>query len=85
VILSFKANFACRIAVQLSPHDPEIAFNLAAVLEACKSVQPGRLYQLTSIECLGGQLEESLKYYSSSKDNGVERAAVHIRNVCNAM
>ncbi|KAF8603773.1 TPR-like protein [Ceratobasidium sp. AG-I] len=52
-----------RIAVELSPHDAEITFNLAAVLEAC------------------GQLEESLKYYTLSKDNGVERAAVHIRNV----
>ena len=29
----------------------------------------------------GGQLEESLKYYTLSRDNGVERAAVHIRNV----
>ncbi|KAG8718449.1 hypothetical protein FRC08_005255 [Ceratobasidium sp. 394] len=52
-----------RIAVQLSPQDPEIAFNLAAVLEAC------------------GQLEESLKYYTLSQENGVERAAIHIRNV----
>ncbi|KAG9124621.1 hypothetical protein FRC07_010917 [Ceratobasidium sp. 392] len=51
------------IAVQLSPQDPEIAFNLAAVLEAC------------------GQLEEALRYYTSSKENGVERASVHIRNV----
>ncbi|CAE7225375.1 unnamed protein product [Rhizoctonia solani] len=52
-----------RIAVELAPHDPEIAFNLAAVLEAC------------------GELDESLKYYTISKDHGVERAAVHIRNV----
>ncbi|QRW17057.1 hypothetical protein RhiXN_05059 [Rhizoctonia solani] len=52
-----------RIAVELAPQDPEIAFNLAAVLEAC------------------GELDESLKYYTISKDNGVERAAVHVRNV----
>ncbi|KAH7335335.1 TPR-like protein [Rhizoctonia solani] len=52
-----------RIAVELAPQDPEIAFNLAAVLEAC------------------GELDESLKYYTISKDHGVERAAVHIRNV----
>ncbi|CAE6463039.1 unnamed protein product [Rhizoctonia solani] len=52
-----------RIAVELAPQDPEIAFNLAAVLEAC------------------GELDESLKYYTISKDHGVERAAVHARNV----
>ncbi|KAB5594940.1 hypothetical protein CTheo_1573 [Ceratobasidium theobromae] len=52
-----------RIAVELAPQDPEIAFNLAAVLEAC------------------GELDESLRYYTMSKDHGVERAAIHIRNV----
>ncbi|KAH7922588.1 hypothetical protein BV22DRAFT_1131298 [Leucogyrophana mollusca] len=51
------------IAASLSPEDPEIAFNLAAVLEAT------------------GQLEEALKQYKRSKENGVERAAMHIRNV----
>jgi len=50
-------------AATLSPEDPEIAFNLAAVLEAC------------------GRLEEALTQYKRSKDFGVERAAMHIRNV----
>jgi len=52
-----------HIASSLAPEDPEIAFNLAAVLEAC------------------GRLEDALTYYKRSKDFGVERAAVHIRNV----
>ncbi|KIJ62051.1 hypothetical protein HYDPIDRAFT_176787 [Hydnomerulius pinastri MD-312] len=52
-----------HIAASLSPEDPEIAFNLAAVLEAT------------------GQLEEALKQYKRSKEYGVERAAMHIRNV----
>ncbi|OJA19231.1 hypothetical protein AZE42_08638 [Rhizopogon vesiculosus] len=51
------------IAASLSPEDPEIAFNLAAVLEAT------------------GQLEEALKQYKRSNEYGVERAAMHIRNV----
>ncbi|TDL23669.1 TPR-like protein [Rickenella mellea] len=50
-------------AATLSPEDPEIAFNLAAVLEA------------------SGRLEEALTHYKKSKEFGVERAAVHIRNV----
>ncbi|KAI0727462.1 TPR-like protein [Fomitopsis betulina] len=52
-----------HVAASLQPEDPEIAFNLAAVLEAC------------------GRLEESLVHYKRSKDYGVERAAMHIRNV----
>jgi len=52
-----------HIASSLAPEDPEIAFNLAAVLEAC------------------GRLEDALTYYKRSKKFGVERAAVHIRNV----
>jgi len=52
-----------HVATSLSPEDPEIAFNLAAVLEAC------------------GRLEEALEQYKRSKDYGVERAAMHIRNV----
>jgi len=51
------------IAASLSPEDPEIAFNLAAVLEAT------------------GRLEEALVQYKRSKEYGVERAAMHIRNV----
>ncbi|KAF7370844.1 TPR-like protein [Mycena sanguinolenta] len=52
-----------RIAATLSPEDPEIAFNLAAVLEAT------------------GDLEEALEQYQRSRDRGVERAAMHVRNV----
>ncbi|KAF8075077.1 hypothetical protein FPV67DRAFT_1727513 [Lyophyllum atratum] len=52
---------------KLHPHShrkiPEIAFNLAAVLEAT------------------GRLEDALTQYQRSKEFGVERAAVHIRNV----
>lgn len=67
------------IASSLAPEDPEIAFNLAAVLEACT-------LNLSSLEhCFillkGGRLEDALTYYKRSKDFGVERAAVHIRNV----
>ena len=51
------------IAASLAPEDPEIAFNLAAVLEAC------------------GFLEESLEQYKKSSEFGVERAAMHARNV----
>jgi hypothetical protein len=47
----------------LAPEDAEIAFNLAAVLEAV------------------GRLEDALTYYKRSEEFGVERAAVHIRNV----
>ncbi|KAG2011397.1 hypothetical protein CC2G_011521 [Coprinopsis cinerea AmutBmut pab1-1] len=52
-----------EVASSLSPEDPEIAFNHAAVLEAT------------------GRLEEALEKYKLAKDYGVERAAVHIRNV----
>lgn len=52
-----------NVAASLAPEDPEIAFNLAAVLEAC------------------GQLEEALVQYKRSKEYGVDRAAMHIRNV----
>lgn len=52
-----------EIASSLSPEDPEIAFNHAAVLEAT------------------GKLEEALEKYKTSKEHGVERAAMHIRNV----
>ncbi|KAF9245273.1 hypothetical protein BU15DRAFT_58893 [Melanogaster broomeanus] len=57
------ASADAHTTASLSPEDPEIAFNLAAVLEAT------------------GQLEEALQYYKRSKENGVERAAMHIRNV----
>ena len=51
------------VASSLAPEDGEIAFNLAAVLEAC------------------GFLEESLEQYKKSKNFGVDRAAMHMRNV----
>ena len=51
------------MASSLAPEDGEIAFNLAAVLEAC------------------GFLEESLDQYKKSKEFGVDRAAMHMRNV----
>ena len=51
------------VASSLAPEDGEIAFNLAAVLEAC------------------GFLEESLDQYKKSKEFGVDRAAMHMRNV----
>ncbi|KAG5721334.1 hypothetical protein E4T56_gene12987 [Termitomyces sp. T112] len=57
------ALYHLQIASSLSPEDPEIAFNLAAVLEAT------------------GRLEDALIQYKRSKEFGVERAAVHIRNV----
>ncbi|VDC06507.1 unnamed protein product [Peniophora sp. CBMAI 1063] len=52
-----------QIAHSLAPEDAEIAFNLAAVLEAC------------------GRLEDALTYYKLSKENGVDRAEMHMRNV----
>ncbi|KZV68951.1 TPR-like protein [Peniophora sp. CONT] len=61
-----RADLALRhlqIAHSLAPEDAEIAFNLAAVLEAC------------------GRLEDALTYYKLSKENGVDRAEMHVRNV----
>jgi len=52
-----------QIASSLSPEDPEIAFNLAVVLEAT------------------GRLDDALTQYKRSKEFGVERAALHIRNI----
>ncbi len=68
------------IAATLAPGDPEIAFNLAVMFEASKplsSFMLGSLKTLTS----AGYLEEALEEYKRSKDGGVERAAMHIRNV----
>lgn len=67
------------IASSLAPEDPEIAFNLAAVLEACTSNVSSLNHFFTFLT--GGRLEDALTYYKRSKDLGVERAAVHIRNV----
>jgi len=67
------------IASSLAPEDPEIAFNLAAVLEACTLNTPLLDHCVTLLT--GGRLEDALTYYKRSKDFGVERAAVHIRNV----
>lgn len=52
-----------QIAAKLAPEDPEIAFNLASVLEAF------------------GHLPEALRYYKRSKQYGVDRAAVHIKDI----
>jgi len=52
-----------QTAAKLAPEDPEIAFNLASVLEAF------------------GRLPEALEYYKRSKRYGVDRAAVHIKDV----
>ena len=67
------------IASSLAPEDPEIAFNLAAVLEACTLNMPLLDHCVTFLT--GGRLEDALTYYKRSKDFGVERAALHIRNV----
>ena len=67
------------IASSLAPEDPEIAFNLGAVLEACT------LNMHLSDHCVtfftGGRFEDALTYYKRSKKFGVERAALQIRNV----
>jgi len=52
-----------KYAASLSPKDPEIAFNFAAVLEAT------------------GRLEEALAQYKRSEEQGVAKAAMHIRNI----
>ena len=70
-----------RIASSLSPEDPEIAFNHAAVLEASSWISHFNLY-IYSGHVAAGRLEEALEEYKRSKNFGVERAAVHIRNVC---
>ncbi|TFK51669.1 TPR-like protein [Heliocybe sulcata] len=75
-----------HIAASLAPEDAEIAFNLAAVLEACQCSIYLRLSfdPLTSImrtRFIGGRLEEALAQYKRSKHFGVERAAMHMRNV----
>ena len=67
------------IASSLAPEDPEIAFNLAAVLEACTLEIPLLNHFVTVLT--GGRLEDALTYYKRSKEFGVERAALHIRNV----
>ena len=66
---------ACSIAVSLAPEDPEIAFNLAAVLEACKYQTSGQSLFLTQLP-IGGHLDEALAQYKRSKEYGVERAAM---------
>jgi len=67
----------------LSPEDPEITFNLAAVLEAspCLDFRFLLIVSATNPKTIAGQLEEALTQYKRSKDFGVDRAAMHIRNV----
>ena len=75
------------IASSLSPEDPEIAFNLAAVLEACEwwtfsVLRPCLSYcQMLPTLHTGGHLEDALTHYKRSKKYGVDRAELHIRNV----
>lgn len=68
------------IAASLAPQDAEIAFNLAVVLEACMYSPPISSYCHSHFP--GGRLEEALEQYKHSKEYGVERASMHIRNVC---
>ncbi|KAG6888656.1 hypothetical protein C0995_006774 [Termitomyces sp. Mi166 len=69
-----------QIASSLSPEDPEIAFNLAAVLEASQS-SLSLIVTTADWHMSAGRLEDALIQYKRSKEFGVERAAVHIRNV----
>jgi hypothetical protein len=68
-----------RTAAKLAPEDPEIAFNLASVLEACQCLS--LLEWLTLMHRLVGRLPEALEYYKRSKRYGVDRAGVHIKDV----
>jgi hypothetical protein len=63
--------------------DPEIAFNHASVLEAsaCFHLHLLRPHIYVGSVCVAGKLEEALKMYKHSKQFGLERAALHIRNV----
>ena len=104
ILLPFiNDGFSPSIASSLAPEDPEIAFNLAAVLEACEShisfyypqTSPSfhqtpvlklptlniNLFTIEIFLIIGGRLEEALTHYKRSKEFGVERAEMHIRNV----
>lgn len=73
---------ARRVASSLCPEDPEILFNYAAVLEASMLsflFWGGRTTH--SRHDVAGNLEQALEKYKLSQKHGVERAAVHIRNV----
>ena len=72
---------AFRVAASLCPEDPEIMFNYAATLEASTSFfSSGRRIAYSRYDP-AGNLEQALEKYQLSKKYGVERAAVHIRNV----
>jgi hypothetical protein len=74
-----------RIAATLAPEDGEIAFNLAAVLEACKirlTAAPGGLWLIHLLRSPGGQLEAALAQYKRSLEYNINRAEQNIRNVC---
>jgi hypothetical protein len=68
-----------RVAAKLAPEDPEIAFNLASILEACQYCPLLGQSALTpqTVE----RLPEALEYYKRSKRLGIDRAAVHIKDV----
>jgi hypothetical protein len=78
IVMKFR-----RIATTLAPEDPEIAFNFAAVLEACKhlSLLLSGCGAYCSVLAKGGRLEEALTHYKRSKAHGVDRAEAHIQNV----
>jgi tetratricopeptide (TPR) repeat protein len=68
-----------QVAAKLAPEDPEIAFNLASILEACQYCPLLGQSALTpqTVE----RLPEALEYYKRSKRLGIDRAAVHIKDV----
>ena len=64
-----------RSRCALTPKDPELRFNLAAVLEASDKLDEA----LRCAVHAGAMLTSS--EYTAAKDMGVERAAIGIRNV----
>lgn len=79
-LVSYGDDNSFSTAASLEPNDPEIAFNLAAVLEACEWENTAGLDWLEN-RVTGGKLEEALEQYKISKKYGVEKADMHIRNV----
>ncbi|ELU43640.1 TPR_2 domain-containing protein [Rhizoctonia solani AG-1 IA] len=75
-------------SIELQPDSPDAHTNLASAYIMNPVPKPQLAVQHLSLIIgnltqgpVGGELDESLKYYTISKDNGVERAAVHVRNV----
>jgi TPR repeat protein len=61
-------------ALELAPEDPEIAFNLAAVLESSKYIRVNPLMTADN-------LDHALSLYKRAAEGGVERAQQNIRNI----